>query len=144
MPAMLHIYVTLDYCCSLHIDPTVLYISVQTQLNAAFNLPCYRHTHVRNNNVLQIPHICHIPKLLSVHQWRKYAKCHISADWPQPCDQECCIDNNNFDNANNDDDAVLTALAGHWPYQPTGFEQKGMLHQDYQSFWQNIIKIIMK
>ena len=35
---------------------------------------------------------CHIPKLLNVHQWGKFANMYktYGTHWHQSCDEECC------------------------------------------------------
>ena len=69
MLATLNIYVPLHCYCNLHIDPTILQISVKKQ-NAT--LPCHCHIPANNKYAPQIPHIGHMPKLLGVHLWGSY------------------------------------------------------------------------
>ena len=45
-----------------------------------------------NKYVPQMPPICHMYKLLHLHQWQEvyqYIR-HIYPQWHQPCDQEYC------------------------------------------------------
>ena len=58
-----------------------------------------------------MPYVCHIPKLLKVHQWGKNAKYHhMWTHWHKPCDQESCTqmmqehDADSNANADNNDD----------------------------------------
>ena len=67
MPVTLHIHVPLHYFCSLHIEPTLLRISVKRKKKCPMLLP---HTCQQE--------ICHIPKLLNVHLWGKNANVYVT------------------------------------------------------------------
>ena len=67
MPATLHIHVLLYYCCSLHIDPTLLHISVNTT-------KCnFKFAKLQPYYVPQIQSMGYIPELLDVPQWGRNA-----------------------------------------------------------------------
>ena len=72
MPATLHIYVPLHFYYSLDMDPKLLHTSIK------INKFQYLLTVLLQNMCLQKyasqrPYVSHMPKLLKVHQWEKYA-----------------------------------------------------------------------
>ena len=74
MPPTLHTYVPLQFYYSLHIDPTILHISKINKLQ-----------HLLIKLLQNIQQICpqmakiwHMPKLLDMNLWGKYANIHVT------------------------------------------------------------------
>ena len=61
-------YFTQQCYCSLHIDPTLLYISVNTT-KCNINLPCYSYICASSTYAPQMSHTCHIPKIEAINRW---------------------------------------------------------------------------
>ena len=74
MPIILHIHVPLHVYCIQNRDPTLLFISVRKQQHETVIYHTISIYEQAANMVLKWKNICHIPKLLNVHQWEKYAK----------------------------------------------------------------------
>ena len=78
MSATMHIFFPLHCSCSLHIDPILLYIAVLKKIqNATFIYQAITIYVIRINMCLKF-HICHMPKLLTMHQMRMYANIHAT------------------------------------------------------------------
>ena len=77
MSATLHIYFPLHFYCSQHRDPTLLHKSTKfNKLQHLFTIKLQ--ICARNKYAPQMIYIGHIPKLLEVHQWGKYANIYAT------------------------------------------------------------------
>ena len=77
IPATLYIYIPLHFNCPQHIHPTLLLISIKKSICCNIYTLYYCKICANNKNALQMPTVCHMPKLLNVHLWSMYASTSV-------------------------------------------------------------------
>ena len=129
----------LPYCiCMSHHLATVLYIlnlhHCTYQQNKQKNATLIYHTIAicaSNKSAPQMLHVCHMPKLLNVHQWGKYAYVYATNELTRhkPHDEECYTQKtmmSTFTMMTMQPNCI--SWVGYWPIQPKLWSLKQSRH----------------
>ena len=118
MSTTLYIHVPLHCCCRLHIEPTLLHTLVKNKKLYYFFTMLLPYMCQQQVCLLKA-HICHMWKLVNVHQWVKYVNIYAKYELPaisyvvRNIVQRCKIPMLDDDDENDDATASLHRLS--WP-----------------------------